>query len=369
MTVVLGCESPPERPTIQLTCASPVAQRDVRCGCDFGEGRIDSVDVRYRGNSSLQYPKKSLRLKSDGVQSLCGLPAHAVWVLNANYIDKSFLRHKLSFDLFRAMGAHNLAPNGCYREVYRNGEYEGLYLVHERIDEDRCGILSQQPGGVVLKEPPVFTAGRALLAPDEHPWGQKFPDTAAWDASALMTEMHAFIHNSSDSAFAAQYADWFHRDNFADWLLLLLLTNNTDGLYRNFYLYRLHEGAPFRVAIWDYDETYGRYGDNRLNNIETEVNWRNHALFERLMAQPAFRQLVKERWKKHRDNALSLEVIFSRMDRYASELDVVLGRNFDRWPANGPGYTDQFIAASETDLIRSFIKNRLKVLDQRITNW
>src|SRR5690606_23167865 len=173
-----------------------------------------------------------MRLELDSSASFCDLPAHDVWVLNAGYIDKSFIRHRLSFDLFRAMGTHNLAPNGCYSEVFIDDQYHGLYYVMQRIDEERAGISSRQPGGVIFKEPPVFIQEESGVEYPEHPFGQKYPDFEEKDETPLAEEMRNFLFHATDSIIYEEVGEWFHLENVADWMLLLLFTNNTAGLMR-----------------------------------------------------------------------------------------------------------------------------------------
>ena len=47
-------------------------------------------------------------------------------------------------------------------------------------------------------------------------------------------------------------------ENLIDWHILLLFTNNGDGLMKNYYFYKMDSETPFRFAIWDYDHTFGR---------------------------------------------------------------------------------------------------------------
>ncbi len=50
---------------------------------------------------------------------------------------------------------------------------------------------------------------------------------------------------------------------------MLLLSNNGDGVMKNFLLYKIDSNTPFRIALWDYDHSFGRDGDNELNLMET----------------------------------------------------------------------------------------------------
>ncbi len=370
LIVIAGCgQEKNELLRIGLSCHDEIREHDVICTCSSGDAQLGSAGVRTRGNSSLKYPKKSMRMELDSAASFCGLPAHPVWVLNAGYIDKSFIRHRLSFDLFRLMGTHNLAPNGCYSEVFIGDQYNGLYYVMQRIDAERAGISSRQPGGVIFKEPPVFIREERGVEYPEHPFGQKYPEAVERDESPLAEELRDFLFHAPDSIFYKEVEERFHLENIADWMLLLLFTNNTDGLLRNFYLYRLHVDSPFRIAIWDYDETFGRYGDNRINNIETDLDWIQNPLLKRLMEQDTFRQLIKDRWVLHRGNVLDQESINRRIDDYVLELEDHVEKNSERWPVDGPGYVDDSGFQEEVQFIRTFISERLETLDARIKHW
>lgn len=369
MFFLVACAPEPERHTIIIRGNEAVRQKNTAFQVEFPDRSTLQAKVRIRGNSSLKYSKKSFRIKVPQPVSLCDLPTHKVWILNANYIDKSFIRHRLSFDLFRAMGAHNLSPQGCYLEVMLNDNYHGLYFVHQRIDRARCGISHQQPGGLIFKEPPVFIPEEPGVEYGSNHWGQKYPSHEKRNDSVEAMTLRDFLFQSTDSTFDANVGQHFDLDNVADWMLLLLFTNSTDGLLRNFYLYRLHEGLPFRIAIWDYDETFGRFGDGRLNNIETELDFRQNPLLQRLFADEDFRQRLKSRWANHRTEAFSEDAIQQRIDGYVAELKPLVARNFERWPADGQGYVDDSGFEEEVEFIRTFISKRLETLDARIAEW
>lgn len=369
MCTLTACTSEPERNTLILRGDEAIREKNTAFQVEFPDRSTLQAKVRIRGNSSLKYPKKSFRVKVPQPVSLCDLPTHKVWILNANYIDKSFIRHRLSFDLFRAMGAHNLSPQGCYLQVELNDNYRGLYFVHQRIDRARCGISPQQPGGLIFKEPPVFIPEEPGAIRQKNYWGQKYPSHKKRNDSSEVMSLQQFLFHANDSTFNADIAQHFDLDNVADWMLLLLFTNSTDALLRNFYLYRLHEGLPFRIAIWDYDETFGRFGNGRLNNIKTELDFRQNPLLHRLFADEDFRQRLKSRWINHRTETLAEASVFERIDEYVNELDPLIERNAERWPIDGPGYVDSTSFKGEVQLIRTFISRRLKALDARIAEW
>src|SRR6185369_1679426 len=93
--------------------------------------------VKLHGGVSQGYPKKSYGLTLTSPLRFLDLRESSHWVLNAAFIDRSFMRHKLSYDLFRSLTAvsdKRFAVASRFVEVYFNGDYHGVYLLMERID-------------------------------------------------------------------------------------------------------------------------------------------------------------------------------------------------------------------------------------------
>src|SRR5262249_44570250 len=59
--------------------------------------------VKFHGATSQAYAKKSFALTLDAPVSWQGMRTNAHWILNAAYIDRSLMRHKVSYDLFRSL--------------------------------------------------------------------------------------------------------------------------------------------------------------------------------------------------------------------------------------------------------------------------
>lgn len=94
------------------------------------------VGVRLRGNTTMAYDKKPYRIKFEKSKSLFGLTKAKSWVLLADYLDQSNIRNYTAFtlgnDVFTNLNftAH---PNHVILEF--NGEYQGIYLLCEQMDE------------------------------------------------------------------------------------------------------------------------------------------------------------------------------------------------------------------------------------------
>ena len=66
--------------------------------------------IKYRGNSSAGYDKKSFSIKFQEKVAFKQLDSSYKWKLNADYIDKTLMRNKLSYDLFKAFSEKNISP-------------------------------------------------------------------------------------------------------------------------------------------------------------------------------------------------------------------------------------------------------------------
>ncbi len=113
-----------------------------------------------------------------------------------------------------------------------------------------------------------------------------------------MAEFESFLLRSDNQSFSENISKWIDIENVIDWHIMLLLTNNSDGILKNFYLYKKDKNTPFRIAIWDYDHSFGRDGDNEFNLMNRELNCYRSILLDRLssMANSEYLLKVKTRW-------------------------------------------------------------------------
>lgn len=104
---------------------------------DSGNIYNGKIGIEIRGMYSASLPQKPYGFETRDIAgnnldvSLLGMPSENDWVLLANYNDKTFLRNVLAFELFEKMGHY--APRTRYCEVVLNDEYQGIYLLGEKI--------------------------------------------------------------------------------------------------------------------------------------------------------------------------------------------------------------------------------------------
>ena len=99
-----------------------------------------ATEIKGRGNSTWELPKKPYRLKLEEKADLYGMGESKHWVLLANYLDKSLLRNQIALELGDEMGLYSV--KSILVDVVLNGRKVGNYQLceHIRVDQNRVNI-------------------------------------------------------------------------------------------------------------------------------------------------------------------------------------------------------------------------------------
>ena len=348
-----------------------IREEKTPCLIEYKDGNQEltlSGNIKTRGGMSVGYKKKSYGLELDQKFKLASLPKDDDWILNASYIDKTFMRHKISYELFEEMHKDNVAARASYATLSYNGNPKGIYVITEEINGSKVKLDKNDPMAMLFKDPP-FLYPEILENPQDKNdyYQQKFPKKFKDDKTAYIEEFRSFLFDSSDEEFDQSIGDWIDVHNVMDWYLLVLFTNNADGIMKNFYLYKKNSTTPFRVAIWDYDHSFGRDGNNKYNMLERGTRWERSILFTRLMESKTmqFQKRLAERWKQLRaSNIISEENINFKIKENEKMLRPSLEMNSGLWPNKAYYYLDDNDFDQEIAIIQKYIPLRLAQMDK-----
>jgi spore coat protein CotH len=332
--------------------------------------------VRIRGATSQVYEKKSYALTLESPAQWLGMRKSTQWILNAAAVDRSLMRHKLSYDLFRSLSSADrkrYATASRFVEVEVNGRYNGAYLLMERVDRALLDLRSFDP--VAPSHACIYKAvdhGANFSQPGHGGYEQQEPEaeaTAYWEP---LDDFNQFVSRAKDPAFRdpeTGVAARLDLDNAIDFQLLVLLTSNTDGITKNFILARdaVLPDAPaprFFFAPWDYDSTFGRKWDASRSGPDL---WLSNRLFDRLHNDAAFRQRFAARWKQLRDREFSVAAIHGLIDENVRTLGDAAQRNAARWRTLDGPYPDRLSFEQDIAQIKEWVAARLQWLDAEIT--
>jgi spore coat protein H len=331
--------------------------------------------VRIHGASSQMYPKKSFAITLAAPVRWLGMRESKQWVINAAFVDRSLMRHKLSYDLFRALSAGDrkrFAAASRFVEVNLNGRYHGAYLLMERVDRGLLGLRSFDSNAPT--HACIYKAedhGADFGRPGHAAWEQREPDPLVLPYWGPLDRFSRFASSAKDAEFfdpGTGIASRLDLDNTIDFHLLILLTSNMDGNDKNIIFARdtPSEEVPkprFFFAPWDYDATFGRNWDAR--RVEP-TEWLSNHVFDRLLGDATYRRKFAARWKQLREKEFSAQNIQKMMDENVRTLGDAAKRNALRWRTLTGPYPDRLSFEDDVVQMREWTVARLKWLDGEI---
>lgn len=219
-----------------------------------GRGR-DTINSR--GNSTWNLNKKPFKLTLAADESLLGMKSAKNWVLLSNGFDKTNLRNKLILD-FGARVNMCWTPHCEFVDVYLNGEYNGLYLLTEKVEvgDNRLELKDMQSDFL------VESTSKTRLKKGET--GFELSDGSYYIINypqkpdkARVAEIQSILQVVSDSIHSGTL-DGMEVDSWVKRYMIDEIFVNRDAIeFSSFYHYDAAAGNMFAGPIWDYDLTLG----------------------------------------------------------------------------------------------------------------
>lgn len=344
-------------------------------GTNAGDTGPLQGQVRIHGASSQGFPKKSYAVTLEKPVQWLGLRQTAHWVLNAAYIDRSLMRHKLSYDLFQTLsepGARRYASSSRFVEVLVNNRYQGAYLLMERVDAGLLGLSRFDSNAMAHAVIYKAIDHRADFAARDHSsYEQRFPDPQALDYWKPLDDFNRFTSGARGGTFfdpEKGIGSKLDLGNAIDFHILLLVTSNMDGYDKNFMIARDQPktNAPpprFFFVPWDYDATFGRNWNGAW--VSTE-EWVSNYLFDRLLEDAAYQRAFSARWKRLREKILSVASIHAMIDANVRTLGDAARRNERRWFRRGAQAGEPLLLEQDVQEMKAWVVTRMDWLDAEI---
>lgn len=287
---------------------------DVYGGRDHPEWSFNMrTQIRGRGNSTWYNPKKPYRLKLATSRSVLGFPAERDWVLLANYWDLSLARNATAFRISSLLGMA-FTPRCTPAEFYLNDVHQGSYQLCDHMEVGAARIPAGADGWFlelndirrvdpdeVWFATPEMTEYTTVGHGDTIPsvWVYKSPDAPSpAQRSAIEGQLLAFEQALYGPHFTdpdSGYAAHLDAQSLVDWWLVMELSKNNDAAFSfGVYMYRTATGRITFGPVWDFDLAFGNYPyDGGPTGFKILVA----GYLPRLMEDPAFVALVKQRWQ------------------------------------------------------------------------
>lgn len=378
------------------------------------EGRIiPNVKMHTRGHSSAMFPKHQFGLRLPKAIPVLGMTPARTWVLATSFVDASFQRNPVAFDIYRHLGGW--ATETEYVNVDWHGQDYGLYYVGQRI---KCG---QGRLDVCHRDKDPAASGFLLTIDWAKPGDVAIQSNVTstffnvlYPKGALTSQEHSFlvrlINEVDLQAAGLSKHDYFSKivdfPSFIRYFILEELAKDVDGYAFSNYV-KIKNGVLFHAAPWDFDLAFNfacmpRYFTNALTgeaetgvrgwNVENsrsdalwigpmgfpggsvqEFGMNKRQLFLNIWKYPGFKVAFATAWREARQRALGDEALVSmvahrsRVIATSAERDLYIWRHTNRcafWNCCAPQDAQSFEEAQEH--LTSYLLARARWIDANV---
>ena len=340
---------------------------------DPGNNFDGNIGIEFRGNSKSteQNPYNFETRDVAGANlnvSLLGMPAENDWILLANYNDKTFIRNTLAFQLFRKMSHY--APRTQMVEVIINNEYQGIYLLAEKIKQDKGRVDISKltnldisgdnlTGGYIFKidSYDLTNSWQSNYTPIDHPEKVVHYVYDDPDATSLVTQQKDYLKaavNSFESVlYSAGFADkiigypaWIKLNSFMDYFIVSEVSRNINAYKKNCFYFKNKDSKDNKFhsgPVWDFDSAWKNIDDcNPFNALDgsgwsykindcSGIKTNSNGWIVRLLQDPAFADALKSRYFQMRNSYLSSGYLNNFIDSVKNLAGEAQVRHYTKW--------------------------------------
>jgi len=365
---------------------------------------IGDIRIETRGSSSQNLPKKSYGFElidSTGANldfPLLGMPKESDWILFAPYIDKTLTRNVFALTLASQL-SNAYVPRCRYVELFLNQQYEGIYVLMEKIkrDSSRVDIAKlkaedlegeELTGGYIVKIDKKTgnwgegwvsdlnnAANTKTLYQFEYPGFDEIQDVQKNYIQSYINDFETAVFNRENND-GNSYLKYINSQSFFDFIIINEISRNVDGYRLSTYLFKEKNGPLHAGPFWDFNRTFGNanyyngwetnglalYADLKTDKNQIPFWWKF------MCNDAAFANPMQCRWKELRNSCLSDARINTVLDSLIDVIEPAQERNFNRWPIMGvkisPNYFVGLNYTDEVNWMKNWISDRLNYLDQ-----
>lgn len=347
----------------------------------------DSMEIRGRGNSTWNLPKKPYRIKFHEKEKFLGKGyANAKkWTLLANAGDKTLMRNSVTLAMGEWLGMKN-TPACRFVDLTLNGTYVGTYQISDQVEvrPHRVNITEQDypladtsdiTGGYLLEVDGFYDGNCFVTSRNAVPVRVHYPDEDEIDASQneyIRSYINNFekVLNSSDFADADKgYRRWVDSVSLANWFIATEVSGNIDGYYSTYFYKEQQDSLLYWGPLWDYDIAYAndsRKGDTS-ERLMTDVGYgQTKEWINRMWSDPWFAKLINRRYAEVVEGGLE-NFLYHHIDSISALLDESKDLNYNKWGISTRVLRERVLYSSYdryVDDLKSYIHKHIPYLQE-----
>ncbi|WP_299671482.1 CotH kinase family protein [uncultured Polaribacter sp.] len=353
-----------------------------------------TTGVRYRGNLSLSFAKKSFDLEfwKDSISEqeidikLNGLRSDGDWILDAMFNEPLRLRSSVVTNLWTKIHKpyyskkEPKAKSGfevSYVEVFLNNKYHGIYQLSESIDRKQLKLKKNVKSTVngelfkanSYKGGPDFTKSPEKY--DDHlifwnGWATSYPSDIYQFSWRNLAEFSNLVVHGSNEEFLKNIENKVQISNAIDYYLFVNLLQATDNLGKNYYLGKYDKNEPYFFIPWDLDGVWGIIQDG-IPVWDTNDALENGLLKRLLEVNPnGYKEKVKTRWAELRSKEFSNKALFSKINKIYNKFTVE--KLYEREQLVWKNKLNETTNEAHYDHLKTWLTKRLNFLDAHFKN-
>lgn len=350
------------------------------------------IQIEVRGSSSSLFSKKQFALttydtagEKDNV-TLLNLPKENDWILSGLAFDTTFVRDYVSYKLSNMIGQY--ASRGEYCELVLNGQYQGIYMLLEKIkaDDNRIDIKKLKPndtslpqitGGYVTKADKI--EGEEIFAwsmATPNGWGVNFAHESP-KADDITSEQSSYIQNTfealaataseSNTSITSGYPSVIDVPSFVDFMILNEFASNPDAYQFSTYFHKDRRGKLRAGPVWDFNLTYGNdlffmgFDRSAFDVWQFQVGNRGATFWTDLFNDPTFKCYMSKRWVALTavNQPLHPDSIIALIDETVAYIDEAVARQQQVWNINISHNT-------RINAVKDFVIDRVNWISNRL---
>lgn len=299
--------------------------------------------IKGRGNATWGLPKKPYAIKFSDKQSPFGFPENKAWVLLAEYNDRSLLRTSYMCAVSRIVGI-DYTINYQHVNLFLNGEYQGIYLFTDKIEDSKNRINIDKDGFIIeddnyyVNEPLYFVTesfqrGFTFKYPDADDGDIVLDDENYLFIKEFMNNVELSLLKLNTNPSDTEYLDYLDLESFAKYYVAAMLIELEDP--NHYYVLPSRSSKIKRMPMWDAEWSLGIWPVSAWGEVESILTrdiWNYKAYFTYLKKSPLFKEKVKEVWNTIKNKK---SVITNEIDAVTTALSLTQQYNFNKWPQSG----------------------------------
>lgn len=364
---------------------------------NFSLGMDALTTIKVRGNSTAVADKKPYEIEFSEDASLLGLTPEKKWVLLADYYDQSLVRNYAALTLAQYFDNMDFTPTPNHVTLFINGEFKGLYLLTEKINEEKGRLdIDKNLNGMTKDFPFLVVSDTGYIEQADTLWDEencfkfyytedgdiafeiKYPSQKDLDEAENTIDAHAYIKEYVEAAYISlrdnkavtvsfseapvTFEDLVDVDSVIDYYLVNEIMLNRDSARRSIYMYKEKGGKMKLGPVWDFDYSMSikswdlPYTESEIESAQViDIATRSY-FFNEFFKYDKYYEMTRARFNEKK--GAILEVADSLRD-YKDTIKNVAIIDAEQWH----GETGEFEFGMQYDYVRLYLYDRYEFLD------